>query len=146
MVCIIYPARGNLKKMRKSLKSLAFACLCLTAQAVVAADWVSIGMTDDVVFGIDRATLEHDGHVRRVWSMLDYRHPQKNSQGKTYMSSRMLFDIDCQQKLARSRSLAIYSGAHLGGEALTSEGVIAEWQAVAPASPVFTIMRYVCEK
>ena len=123
---------------------LAFGCVC--ALSSNAADWVSIGMTDDVVFGIDRSTLEHDGHLRRVWSMLDYRHPQKNSQGKTYMSSRMLFDIDCQQKLARSRSLAIYSGAHLGGEALTSEGVIAEWQAVAPASPVFTIMRHVCEK
>jgi len=123
---------------------LAFGCVCALSSS--AADWVSIGMTDDVVFGIDRSTLEHDGHLRRVWSMLDYRHPQKNSQGKTYMSSRMLFDIDCQQKLARSRSLAIYSGAHLGGEALTSEGVIAEWQAVAPASPVFTIMRHVCEK
>ena len=132
--------------MRKSLKSLAFASLCLAAQAVVAADWVSIGMTDDVVFGIDRATLEHDGHVRRVWSMLDYRHAQKNSQGKTYLSSRMLLEIDCTQKQARSRSLAIYSGARLSGETLTSEGVIAEWQPVPPSSPVFTIMRYVCEK
>ncbi len=132
--------------MRKSFKTMVLACVCLMVQAVNAADWVNIGMTDDVVFGIDRATLEHDGHVRRVWTMLDYRRPQKNSQGKTYMSSRMLFDIDCQQKLARSRSLAIYSGAHLGGEALTSEGVIAEWQAVVPASPVFTIMRHVCEK
>jgi hypothetical protein len=146
MVCIIYPARVNLKKMRKSFKSMCLAFGCVCALSSNAADWVSIGMTDDVVFGIDRSTLEHDGHLRRVWSMLDYRHPQKNSQGKTYMSSRMLFDIDCQQKLARSRSLAIYSGAHLGGEALTSEGVIAEWQAVAPASPVFTIMRHVCEK
>ena len=135
-----------MKKIRKSLQSLGLTCLCLTVQTVCATDWVSIGMTDDVVFGIDRATLERDGHVRHVWSMLDYRHPQKNSQGKTYLSSRMLFDIDCQQKLARSRSLAIYSGAHLGGEALTSEGVIAEWQAVVPASPVFTIMRHVCEK
>jgi hypothetical protein len=146
MVCIIYPVRGNLKKMRKSLKTLALTGLCVMCQPGFAADWVSIGMTDSVVFGIDRSSLEHDGHVRRVWSMLDYRQPQKNSQGKTYLSSRMLLDIDCAQKQARSRSLAIYSGTHLSGEALTSEGVIAEWQPVPPSSPVFTIMRHVCEK
>jgi hypothetical protein len=146
MVCIIYPVRGKLKKMRKSFKSMCFALVCMCALSSSAADWVSIGMTDDVVFGIDRASLEHDGQVRRVWSMLDYRHPQKNSQGKSYLSSRMLLEIDCQHKQARSRSLAIYSGAHLSGDNLTSEGVIAEWQPVPPSSPVFTIMRHVCEK
>jgi hypothetical protein len=57
----------------------------------------------------------------------------------------MLMEIDCQQKLGRSRSLAIYSGANLNGEMLTSEGVIADWQPVPPTSPVFTIMRHVCE-
>ena len=132
--------------MRKSFKSMCFALVCMCALSSSAADWVNIGMTDNVVFGIDRASLEHDGHVRRVWSMLDYRQPQKNSQGKSYLSSRMLLEIDCQHKQARSRSLAIYSGAHLSGEALTSEGVIAEWQPVPPSSPVFTIMRHVCEK
>ena len=132
--------------MRKSLQSLALAGLCFVVRPSVAADWVNIGMTDSVVFGIDRASLEHDGNVRRVWSMLDYRQPQKNSQGKTYMSSRMLLEIDCAHKQARSRSLAIYSGAHLSGEALTSEGVIAEWQPVPPSSPVFTIMQHACEK
>ena len=135
-----------MKKIRKTFKSLVLYGLCLCVQPGFAADWVSIGMTDSVVFGIDRASLEHDGHVRRVWSMLDYRQPQKNSQVKTYLSSRMLLEIDCTQKQARSRSLAIYSGARLSGETLTSEGVIAEWQPVPPSSPVFTIMRHVCEK
>jgi len=146
MCCIIYPARGQLKKMRKSFKSMCLALGCLCALSSSAADWVNIGMNDEVVIGIDHASLEHDGHVRRVWSMLDYRHPQKNSQGKSYLSSRMLLEIDCQQKYARSRSLAIHSGAHLSGETLTSEGVIAEWQPVPPSSPVFTILRHVCEK
>ena len=132
--------------MHKSLQRLLGFGLSLCILSSQAADWVSIGMTDNVVFGIDRASLEHDGHVRRVWSMLDYRQPQKNSQGKSYLSSRMLLEIDCSQKQARSRSLAIYSGAHLSGDTLTSEGVVAEWQAVPPSSPVFTIMRHVCEK
>ena len=115
-------------------------------QPSFSADWVNIGMNDHVVFGIDRSSLEREGSIRRVWSMLDYRQPQKNSQGKPYLSSRMLLEIDCSRKQARSRSLAIYSGARLSGEALTSEGVIAEWQPVPPSSPVFTIMQHACEK
>jgi hypothetical protein len=146
MDCIIYPVRRKLKKIRKSVQTLAVMGWCLCLPQAMAADWVSIGMTDSVVFGIDRSSLEQEGHMRRVWAMLDYRQPQKNSQGKTYLSSRMLLEIDCAQKQARSRSLAIYSGAHLRGETLTSEGVIAEWQPVPPSSPVFTIMRHVCEK
>jgi hypothetical protein len=146
MDCIIYPVRSELKKIIKSLQTLVVVSGCLLTQAALAADWVSIGMTDSVVFGIDRSSLEHDGAIRRVWAMLDYRQPQKNSQGKSYLSSRMLLEIDCAQKQARSRSLAIYSDAHLRGETLTSEGVIAEWQPVPPSSAVFTIMRHVCEK
>ncbi len=134
-----------MKLINKRLKSLVFA-LCLLCQGQAwTVDWISIGMSDSAVYGIDRSSVEKDGHIRRVWSMMDYRQPQKNSLGKTYLSSRMLMEIDCQQKLGRSRSLAIYSGARLGGEILTSEGVIAEWQAIPPSSPVFTIMRHVCE-
>lgn len=131
--------------IRQTAKSLLCGLCLVVVNPSWASDWVSVGMSDAAVYGIDRASIEKDGHTRRVWSMLDYRQPQKNSLGKTYLSSRMLMEIDCQQKLGRSRSLAIYSGAHLSGELLTSEGVIADWQPVPPSSPVFTIMRHVCE-
>ena len=131
--------------IRQTAKSLLCSLCLVVVNPSWASDWVSVGMSDAAVYGIDRASIEKDGHTRRVWSMLDYRKPQKNSLGKTYLSSRMLMEIDCQQKLGRSRSLAIYSGAHLSGELLTSEGVIADWQPVPPSSPVFTIMRHVCE-
>ena len=134
-----------MKLIRQTAKSLLCGLSLVLVNLSWASDWVSVGMSDAVVYGIDRASIEKEGHTRRVWSMLDYRQPQKNSLGKTFLSSRMLMEIDCQQKLGRSRSLAIYSGAHLTGELLTNEGVIADWQPVPPSSPVFTIMRHVCE-
>ena len=134
-----------MKNLEHSYKFLVCLCFSTLAMGAHASDWVSLGLADHGTYGIDRASIEKDGHTRRVWSMLDYRQPQKNSLGKTYLSSRMLMEIDCQQKLGRSRSLAIYSGAHLSGELLTSEGIIADWQPVPPSSPVFTIMRHVCE-
>ena len=134
-----------MKLIDKRLKTLAFTLSLVCQSQAWATDWINIGMSDSAVYGIDRSSIEKDGHKRRVWSKLDYRQPQKTSLGKPYLSSRMLMEIDCQQRLGRSRSLAIYSGANLSGEMLTSEGVIADWQPVPPTSPVFTIMRHVCE-
>lgn len=134
-----------MKLIRKTIPSLLCLLIVWGIYPAWSSDWVTFGMSDATVYGIDRASVEKEGHIRRVWSMLDYRQPQKNSLGKTYLSSRMLMEIDCQQKWGRSRALAIYSGAHLSGEMLTSEGVLADWQAVPPNSPVFTIMRHVCE-
>jgi len=134
-----------MKLIDKRFKTVLCALCMLGASFAMGADWISVGMSDSAMYGIDRSTVEKDGHLRRLWSMLDYRQPQKNSLGKTYLSSRMLMEIDCQQKRGRSRSLAIFSGAHLSGEMLTSEGVIADWQPIPPSSPVFTMMRHVCE-
>jgi hypothetical protein len=104
-----------------------------------------LGLADIGTYGIDRASIEKDGSVRRVWTMLDYRDPQKSAQGKTYLSSRALMEMECVKKQVRTRSMALYSGHHLGGDALTSEGTFDQWQAVPPNSPVFTMFKVVCE-
>jgi hypothetical protein len=112
----------------------------------LASDWVSLGLADHATYGIDRASIEKDGQLRRVWTMLDYREPQKSSQGKTYRSSRALMEMECAKHQVRTRSMSLYSGQHLGGEALTSEGVFDKWQAVPPNSPVATMFKVVCER
>ena len=112
----------------------------------MASDWVSLGLADHATYGIDRASIEKDGQLRRVWTMLDYREPQKASQGKTYRSSRALMEMECAKHQVRTRSMSLYSGHQLGGEALTSEGVFDQWQAVLPNSPVATMFKVVCER
>ena len=132
----------NLTHSNKFLVCLSLTALSLCANA---ADWVSLGMVDLGTYGIDRASIEKDGSLRRVWTKLDYREAQKTSQGKTYLSSRALMEMDCVKKQVRTRSIALYSGHHLGGESLTSEGVLDAWQALAPNSPVFTMFKVACE-
>ena len=112
----------------------------------MASDWVSLGLADHATYGIDRASIEKDGELRRVWTMLDYREPQKSSQGKTYRSSRALMEMECAKHQVRTRSMSLFSGHHLSGEALTSEGVFDQWQAVPPNSPVATMFKVVCER
>ncbi len=124
-----------------------FVCLSLSALSLcaMAADWVALGLADIGTYGIDRASIEKNGSVRRVWTMLDYRDAQKSAQGKTYLSSRALMELECVKKQVRTRSMALYSGHNLGGDALTSEGIFDQWQAVPPNSPVATMFKVVCE-
>jgi len=107
-----------MKNLDHSYKFLVCLCLSTLSGFALASDWVSLGLADHATYGIDRASIEKDGPLRRVWTMLDYREPQKTSQGKTYLSSR----------------------------ALTSEGIFDQWQTVPPNSPVTTMFKVVCER
>jgi hypothetical protein len=143
-----YPSqkREFMKKLDHSYKFLVCLCLSTLSGFALAADWVSLGLADHATYGIDRASIEKDGQLRRVWTMLDYREPQKSSQGKTYRSSRALMEMECAKHQVRTRSMSLYSGHHLSGEALTSEGIFDQWQAVTPNSPVATMLKLVCER
>ena len=134
-----------MKKLDHSYKFLLGLTLVALSMCANAADWVALGLADLGTYGIDRASIEKDGNMRRVWTMLDYREPQKSAQGKTYLSSRALMEMECAKRQVRTRSMALFSGHNLGGEALTSEGIFDQWQSVPPNSPVFTMFKVVCE-
>jgi hypothetical protein len=143
-----YPSqkRQFMKNLEHSYKFLVCLCFSTLAMGAHASDWVSLGLADHGTYGIDRASIEKDGPLRRVWTMLDYREPQKTSQGKSYLSSRALMEMECAKRQVRTRSMSLYSGHKLSGEALTSEGIFDQWQAVPPNSPVFTMFKVVCER
>ena len=116
--------------------------------SALAVDWQSMGLMDLGVFYIDRDTISSpesgNKHIRQVWSMLDYREPQKNALGKTYRSSRSLIEIDCENNKTKTVSLSLHAGPRLSGEVLTSEGVIGPWQSIPPDTPLVHIKKAIC--
>ena len=114
----------------------------------MAVDWQSMGLMDLGVFYIDRDTISSpesgNKHIRQVWSMLDYREPQKNALGKSYRSSRSLIEIDCENNKTKTLSLSLHAGPRLSGEVLTSEGVIGPWQSIPPDTPLVHIKKAIC--
>ena len=134
-----------MKNFKKTIKLLLWAALLVTFNQVFAAKWAITGMSDTAEYGIDKSAIEENGDMRKVWVMLDYRKPQQTSLGKTFWSSRALMEMNCSKKEVRTRSLALYSGPKLSGDILTSEGVFNQWQVAPPNSPVFNIMRSLCE-
>ena len=120
---------------------------CFNAFAV---DWQSMGLMERGIFYIDRDSISSPEaahkHIRQVWSMLDYREPQKNALGKTYRSTRSLIEVDCENNRSKTLSLSLHAGARLTGEVLTSEGVIAPWQAIPPDTPLVHIKKAICDR
>lgn len=129
----------------KSVKWLIWSLLVCCASQAGAVNWTAIGMSDDVEYGIDRSSISRQGEMRTVWTMLDYRKVQHNSLGKPYWSSKALIEMNCSNFQVRTRSLAFYSGPKLTGEQLSREGVFDQWRAPPPNSPVFNIMKSLCE-
>jgi hypothetical protein len=119
---------------------------CLLLPSAQAAEWMAVGLYEQGTFYIDKESITRTGSQRKVWTMLDYRQPQKNSQGKSYRSTRSLLAFDCDQQRVQTQSLSLHAGANLRGEVLTSEGVIREWQPVPAQTPIALIMANVCER
>ena len=134
-----------MKNFEKTFKLLLWGMALSTCSQVFAAKWAITGMSDTAEYGIDKSAIKQNGDMRQVWVMMDYRKVQQTSLGKPFWSSRALMEMNCSNKEVRTRSLALYSGAKLSGEMLTSEGVFSQWQVAPPNSPVFNIMRTLCE-
>ena len=129
----------------KSVKWLICLLMAVGTAQVIAAQWTATGLTDDVEYGIDRSSIARQGEMRTVWTMLDYRKVQHNSLGKPYWSTKALIEMNCNNRQVRTRSLAFYSGPKLTGEQLSREGVFDQWRAPPANSPVFNIMKSLCE-
>jgi hypothetical protein len=129
----------------KSVKWLIWLLMAVGTAQVLAAQWSATGLTDDVEYGIDRSSISRQGEMRTVWTMLDYRKVQHTSLGKPYWSTKALIEMNCSNRQVRTRSLAFYSGPKLTGEQLSREGVFDQWRAPPPNSPVFNIMKSLCE-
>ena len=116
----------------------------------IAVDWQSMGLMERGIFYIDRDSISSpEGspkNFRQVWSMLDYRDPQKNASGKTYRSTRSLIEVDCEHNRSKTLSMSMHAGARLTGEVLTSEGVIAPWQPIPPETPMVRIKKAICDR
>jgi hypothetical protein len=114
-------------------------------QAVAATpQWASVGLYDQGAVSVDIANVSREGPLRRFWSMMDYKVAQKSESGDTFLSTRSQMEINCQTRQVRIVHLSMHSAARLGGRVVDSEGILREWQAIPPGTPVDRISARVC--
>ncbi len=99
---------------------------------------------DQGMFYIDPQSLQEHGERKEIWSVLDYRKPQFTAEGKPYLSIQAQVWINCRAKMGRIMHLTYYSAGMLGGKEVQKQGMLQDWQEIAPDTPVQKIARRVC--
>jgi hypothetical protein len=124
--------------MRSAL--LLLLLFCGTAQA----EWRSIGRFDRGEFFIDQRTLQTKGEQREVWSVMNYRNPEMDPQGRIFRSTRSLLQLQCKARKARAIHMSFYTGAMLEGKQISNMGSLPDWEPVPPGTPMHDILDLVC--
>ena len=126
--------------MWKNLLALMLCIACGSAYA----EWSRVGYYANGDFYIDRDTITRNGERREVWSVMDYRSPQMNNNGKIYRSTRSMLQLDCTHKMARIVHMAFFSGSMLRGNEIGKMGSLKEWESAPPDTPIRAILDAGC--
>jgi hypothetical protein len=123
-------------------RSTLFLLLLFCGTAL--AEWRSIGRFDRGEFFIDQRTLQTKGEQREIWSVMNYRNPEMDPQGRIFRSTRSLLQLQCKARKARAIHMSFYTGAMLEGKQISTMGSLPDWEPVPPGTPMHDILDLVC--
>ncbi|MEY2620976.1 MAG: hypothetical protein RIT26_796 [Pseudomonadota bacterium] len=130
-----------------ALRTLALslcASMALAAMAQKAPDWQPITASERGRFYIDNGSIRREQGIARFRTLLDYAKPQATHNGKAFLSAQSLMEIDCKADLGRIVEMNYYTGAMMGGQRIEKQGMVQDWQDIAPESPVRRMAARVC--
>jgi hypothetical protein len=133
------------------MKLSPFISLAVLTWSFVAGSWANakpkwepIMTNDQGLFYIDTNSITKEDGRKTVQSVLDYKKPQTTSKGKNYLSLQSQVEVDCKKKMARVLHMTYFSGAMLTGQTVYRQGMLHEWMAIDPSSPIHKIARKIC--
>ena len=70
--------------------------------------WEPLSLADQGMYYMDPQSIEQHGANKQLWTVLDYRTPQTNSEGQTYRSMRAQMQINCKARMARLTHMSYF--------------------------------------
>jgi hypothetical protein len=120
----------NFHKMKRWL-----AALLLLIALPVQAEFTKYHEDDEVVSYLDAASVTRVGREVRMWIIDDYRKPQTDIEGKTYLSMKSQWTYDCAKRLS-DVMMAFYHAEAMAQGAEVHSGAVNErqWDKIIPGS------------
>ncbi len=106
--------------------------------------WEPLTLADQGMYYMDPQSIEQQGPVKVLWTVLDYRSAQTTSEGQSYRSMRAQVQINCKARLARLTHMTYHSGGMLTGAVVQKQGMLRDWNEIQADSPMARIARRVC--
>jgi hypothetical protein len=98
------------------------ALMLLCSVNTAAAAWERAGATDDgAVIYADPVSLKKTDDVVNMWSLLDYKTPEKDAAGNLYSSVKLMQEFDCKTAQGRTRFFSVHAGPMGTGALVHSE-------------------------
>lgn len=95
----------------KKISSLILLSAALTCSGNALAEWQEIGKTDLFTVFVDPATLQKQGNLTQIMSMLDFKKPGQNPKTKENVNSIIgLNEFDCSAVKYRPIEFKVFSG------------------------------------
>jgi hypothetical protein len=127
--------------MKKTILALAIVLFSDNAPA----EWTRVGGGEnrsDIY--VDLETIRRDGHKIKLWSMQNFKTPNGTTKQK-YLSSKLWWEFDCKETLARIPSVTTYSGKKGSGSPIDNHyNVDDPWQPFPPDTVGEIIFNVAC--
>jgi hypothetical protein len=100
-------------KIKKSILFTTLFAIVLSAHAQTAPEpnWVKVGVTENAILSVDKASLKRDGDIVASWETIVDK--------KERRSYKMLTEYNCKTNQSRVLSMSGYPGLDFKGKSIT---------------------------
>ncbi|MBU3582249.1 hypothetical protein ICN19_09540 [Polynucleobacter sp. AP-Capit-er-40B-B4] len=106
----------------KSITALLTLFAALFVSGNASAAWQEIGKNDQSVVFVDTATLQNQGNVAQIMSMLDFKKPGQDPQTKENVNSIIgLNEYDCSTGKYRPLEFKVFTGNRGKGKVVVDQ-------------------------
>ena len=133
--------KDNLMKA-KILLLFAMAFSAGTANAA----WLEVSERVKTSVSIDTETIRRTGNEAKIWTLYNYKAPERLLNGKRFLSTKVLEVVNCREQTSYSASSEDYTGAYGQGDTISSANFIAyqDEVPVVPGSISDDIAKHAC--
>ena len=91
------------------------------------AGWDETGRSNDGIAYVDVATIQRNGAVARITTLMDFYKPSSTTSNKTYRSVKSVMDYDCQKMQMSTSQITAYSNQMSSGDIVFNYNYAAKW-------------------
>ena len=130
----------------KHKKQLLFVLLLINMPAW--AEWTIVGGGDDARFSTyaDITTIRRQDNVARMWTLVDFRNPQRAPYGPEYLSLKAQQEYDCTGRRSKLLTTEFYPGQMGNEDVVATRAGPNEWEPVPSEGIKEALWKVACEK